>query len=50
MVNINEIHPRGCDLHHGFIGLGLWNWNVYKFEGFGAARLPYLNGFHVRLD
>jgi hypothetical protein len=28
----------------------LWNWNVYKFEGFGAARLPYLNGFHVRLD
>jgi hypothetical protein len=28
----------------------LWNWNIYKFEGFGATRPLYLNGFHVRLD
>ena len=50
MVDINEVHARGGNLHYCFIGLGLWNRYLYKFESFRAARLLYLNGFHVRLD
>ena len=50
MVYINEVNARRGNLHYGFIGLGLRNRNIYKFEGFRTAGLLYLNGFHVCLD
>ena len=50
MISVNEVHARGGDLHHRFVGFGLRNRNVYKFEGFGSAGLLYLNGFHESLD
>ena len=50
MVNVNEIDARSGDLHHGFVGFGLRNRNLHQFEGFRAAGLFYLDGFHVRLD
>ena len=50
MVNVNEIHTGGGNLHYRFVGFGLRNRNLYQFEGFRAAGLLYLDGFHVRLD
>jgi hypothetical protein len=47
LVNIDKVHTRSCDLHHGFVRLGLRDRQIRQLQNFRSTGLLYLDGFHV---
>ena len=47
LVNIDKVHSRRGDLHHGLVGLGLRNRQVRQLQNFLSTGLLQLDRFHV---
>ena len=47
LVSIDEVHSRRRDLDHGFVRLGLRDWQIRHLQNFRSTGLLDQDGFHV---